>query len=163
MPVDIQKNMTGTEIRQKFLDFFVGKGHFKMPSSSLVPRNDPTVLLTTAGMQQMIPFFLGRETPPALRLTSAQKGFRTTDIDRVCNERSLTFFEMLGNFSKKVNVRSLPTLSISVVRKHFCAEVRRSAGGVSRPRKKGIICCMPAVVSSTVGSFLGTSEELGIL
>src|SRR5579884_3187949 len=99
MPVDIQKNMTGTEIRQKFLDFFVGKGHFRMPSSSLVPRNDPTVLLTTAGMQQMIPFFLGRETPPALRLTSAQKCFRTTDIDKVGNERSLTFFEMLGNFS----------------------------------------------------------------
>ncbi len=99
MPVDIQKNMTGTEIRQKFLDFFVGKGHFKMPSSSLVPRNDPTVLLTTAGMQQMIPFFLGRETPPALRLTSAQKCFRTTDIDKVGNERTLTFFEMLGNFS----------------------------------------------------------------
>src|SRR5579883_3268447 len=99
MPVDIQKNMTGTEIRQKFLDFFVGKGHFKMPSSSLVPRNDPTVLLTTAGMQQMIPYFLGRETPPATRLTSAQKCFRTTDIDKVGNQRSLTFFEMLGNFS----------------------------------------------------------------
>ncbi len=99
MPVDTHKNMTGTEIRQKFLDFFVSKGHFKMPSSSLVPRNDPTVLLTTAGMQQMIPFFLGRETPPALRLTSAQKCFRTTDIDRVGNERTLTFFEMLGNFS----------------------------------------------------------------
>src|SRR5579884_4160902 len=99
MPVDIQKNMTGTEIRQKFLDFFVGKGHFRMPSSSLVPRNDPTVLLTTAGMQQMIPYFLGRETPPALRLTSAQKCFRTTDIDKVGNERTLTFFEMLGNFS----------------------------------------------------------------
>jgi len=90
---------TGTEIRELFLDFFVSKGHLKVPSSSLVPRNDPTVLLTTAGMQQMIPYFLGRETPPALRLTSAQKCFRTTDIDKVGNERSLTFFEMMGNFS----------------------------------------------------------------
>src|SRR6266536_661987 len=89
---------TSTEVRELFLDFFASKGHLKMPSSSLIP-NDPTVLLTTAGMQQMIPFFLGRETPPALRLTSAQKCFRTTDIDIVGNERTLTFFEMLGNFS----------------------------------------------------------------
>src|SRR5579859_1150942 len=91
--------MTGTEIRTRYLDFFASKGHLKMPSSSLVPHNDPTVLLTTAGMQQMIPFFMGRETPPALRMTSAQKCFRTTDIDKVGNQRTLTFFEMLGNFS----------------------------------------------------------------
>src|ERR1043166_6686923 len=91
--------MTSTEIRARFLDFFASKGHTKMPSSSLIPRNDPTVLLTTAGMQQMIPYFLGRETPPAARLTSAQKCFRTTDIDKVGNERTLTFFEMQGNFS----------------------------------------------------------------
>ena len=90
---------TSTEIRACFLDYFASKGHLKIPSSSLIPRNDPTVLLTTAGMQQMIPYFLGRETPPALRLTSAQKCFRTTDIDKVGNERTLTFFEMLGNFS----------------------------------------------------------------
>src|SRR5438270_6225776 len=97
--VSVELKFTGTEIRERFLDFFVSKGHLKVPSSSLVPRNDPTVLLTTAGMQQMIPYFLGRETPPALRLTSAQKCFRTTDIDKVGNERSLTFFEMMGNFS----------------------------------------------------------------
>lgn len=97
MSVDLK--LTGTEIRAKFLDFYAGKGHLKVPSSSLIPHNDPTVLLTTAGMQQMIPYFLGRETPPALRLTSAQKCFRTTDIDIVGNERTLTFFEMLGNFS----------------------------------------------------------------
>src|SRR2546430_16573987 len=91
--------LTSTEIRERFLDFFASKGHLIMPSSSLVPRNDPTVLLTTAGMQQMIPFFLGRETPPAPRLASVQKCFRTTDIDKVGNERSLTFFVMMGNFS----------------------------------------------------------------
>jgi alanyl-tRNA synthetase len=91
--------MKGAEIRERFLSFFASKGHTTMPSSSLVPRNDPTVLLTTAGMQQMIPFFLGREIPPALRLTSVQKCFRTTDIDEVGDERHLTFFEMMGNFS----------------------------------------------------------------
>jgi len=97
--VSVETTMTGTEIRTRYLDFFASKGHLKMPSSSLVPHNDPTVLLTTAGMQQMIPFFMGRETPPALRMTSAQKCFRTTDIDKVGNQRTLTFFEMLGNFS----------------------------------------------------------------
>ncbi len=70
-----------------------------MPSSSLVPLNDPTVLLTPAGMHQMQPFFLGKAKPPAKRLTSCQKCFRTTDIETVGNERNLTFFEMLGNFS----------------------------------------------------------------
>ncbi len=97
MSVDLK--LTSTEIRARYLDYFVSKGHLKVPSSSLIPRNDPTVLLTTAGMQQMIPYFLGQETPPALLMTSAQKCFRTTDIDNVGNERSLTFFEMLGNFS----------------------------------------------------------------
>ena len=97
MPVEM--SLTSTEIRARYLDFFASKGHLKVPSSSLVPRNDPTVMLTTAGMQQMIPYFLGRETPPASRLTSAQKCFRTTDIDKVGNQRTLTFFEMLGNFS----------------------------------------------------------------
>ncbi|GCE04390.1 alanine--tRNA ligase [Dictyobacter aurantiacus] len=97
--MSVETTLTGTEIRARFLDFYASKGHVKMPSSSLVPHNDPTVLLTTAGMQQMIPYFLGRETPPAVRMTSAQKCFRTTDIDKVGNQRTLTFFEMLGNFS----------------------------------------------------------------
>src|SRR5258708_12520807 len=97
--VSVEITLTSTEIRARFLEYFASKDHYKLPSSSLVPRNDPTVLLTTAGMQQMIPYFLGRETPPALRLTSAQKCFRTPDIDKVGNERTLTFFEMLGNSS----------------------------------------------------------------
>lgn len=97
--MSVEIKLTSTAIRTRFLEYYISKGHVQVPSSSLVPRNDPTVLLTTAGMQQMIPYFLGREAPPALRLTSAQKCFRTTDIDKVGNERTLTFFEMLGNFS----------------------------------------------------------------
>ncbi len=91
--------MQSDEIRQKFTEFFAERGHLAVPSSSLIPVNDPTVLLTTAGMQQMTPFFLGLESPPRTRMTSIQKCFRTVDIDEVGDESHLTFFEMLGNFS----------------------------------------------------------------
>ncbi|HEU5439139.1 MAG TPA: alanine--tRNA ligase [Ktedonobacterales bacterium] len=91
--------ISGAEARQTFVRFFEGRGHQAVPSSSLIPRNDPTVLLTTAGMQQMIPYFLGQEQPPSKLLTSVQKCFRTTDIDEVGDASHLTFFEMLGNFS----------------------------------------------------------------
>ena len=93
------KPRTSDDVRRAFLDFFAERGHVEQPSSSLVPYNDPSVLLTTAGMQQMIPYMLGREQPPAIRMTSIQKCFRTGDIDEVGNPRNLTFFEMLGNFS----------------------------------------------------------------
>ena len=92
---------TSNEIRDGFLSFFEEKGHLRRPSASLVPRaDDRSTLLVTAGMQPQMPYFLGREPPPAPRTTIAQKCFRTVDIDDVgLDTYHLTFFEMLGNFS----------------------------------------------------------------
>src|SRR5437867_7327723 len=92
---------TSAELRAGFRAFFEAKGHTFRPSASLVPRaDDHSTLLTTAGMQPLMPYFLGREPPPALLLTTVQKSFRTDDIDEVGLDGShLTFFEMLGNFS----------------------------------------------------------------
>src|SRR5919198_559499 len=87
------------EVRAAFIEFWLGKGSQLQPSSSLIPFNDPTVLLTTAGMQQFVPYFLGKERAPHKRYVSAQKCFRTSDIDEVGDRSHLTFFEMLGNFS----------------------------------------------------------------
>ncbi len=90
--------MSAEKIRQLFLDFFKEKGHTIVPSSSLIP-DDPSVLLTTAGMQQFKPYYIGEKSPYGDNVASVQKCFRTSDIDSVGDESHLTFFEMLGNFS----------------------------------------------------------------
>jgi len=91
--------VTSDKLRAAFLSFFEEKGHDIIPSSSLIPKGDPTMLLTTAGMVQIKPYFLGEAVPPNPRLASCQKCFRTTDIEEVGDPIHLTFFEMLGNFS----------------------------------------------------------------
>ena len=91
--------MQSAEIRQSFLNFFERQGHRKLPSSSLIPHEDPSVLLTTAGMQQFKPVFMGLAQPPAPRVMTVQKCFRTVDLEEVGDGSHLTFFEMLGNFS----------------------------------------------------------------
>ncbi|MDA0366146.1 MAG: alanine--tRNA ligase, partial [Chloroflexi bacterium] len=91
--------MTVDELRRAFLDFFEARGHRRIPSSSLIPHGDPTLLFTTAGMVQFKPYFMGLEEPPASRLTSIQRCFRTVDVENIGDESHLTLFEMLGNFS----------------------------------------------------------------
>jgi len=91
--------MTSDQVRKAFLDFFKEKGHKIIPGSPLIPRGDPTLLLTNAGMVQVKPYFLGEAVPPSPRLASCQKCFRTSDLTAVGDSGHLTFFEMLGNFS----------------------------------------------------------------
>ena len=91
--------MTSNEIRQRFLAFFEKRGHSIIPSASLVPENDPSVLFNTAGMQPLVPYLLGQAHPQGKRLADIQKCVRTVDIDEVGDNTHLTFFEMMGNWS----------------------------------------------------------------
>ena len=91
--------MKALEIRNKYLNFFKRHGHKIIPSAPLIPENDPSVLFTTAGMQPLVPYLLGEKHPEGTRITDYQKCLRTNDIDEVGDNRHLTYFEMLGNWS----------------------------------------------------------------
>src|SRR3970282_1769202 len=91
--------ITRHELIKKYLEFFKSKNHKIIPSGSLVPENDPTVLFTTAGMHPLVPYLLGQKHPLGKRITNVQKCIRTTDIDEVGDSTHHTFFEMLGNWS----------------------------------------------------------------
>ena len=91
--------MKAIEIRNKYLNFFKNHGHAVIPSAPVIPENDPSVLFTTAGMQPLVPYLLGQKHPEGTRLTDFQKCVRTNDIDEVGDNRHLTYFEMLGNWS----------------------------------------------------------------
>ena len=91
--------MKAIDIRNKYLNFFERNGHKLIPSAPLIPENDPSVLFNTAGMQPLVPYLLGEKHPEGTRLTDYQKCLRTNDIDEVGDNRHLTYFEMLGNWS----------------------------------------------------------------
>ena len=93
------KSLTTAELRRLYLQFFSEKGHTIIPSASLIPENDPTVLFTTAGMHPLVPYLMGAAHPAGKRLADVQKCVRTGDIDNVGDSSHLTFFEMLGNWS----------------------------------------------------------------
>ncbi len=91
--------MKSSDVRAKYIAYFVKHGHKEIPSASLVPENDPTTLFTSSGMQPLIPYLLGQPHPLGKRLVDSQKSFRSQDIDEVGDNRHTTFFEMLGNWS----------------------------------------------------------------
>jgi alanyl-tRNA synthetase len=95
----MSQQVTISEVRQKFRDFYESKRHVWIPSASLIPENDPTTLFTGSGMQPLLPYLLGQQHPQGRRLADSQKSFRAEDIDQVGDNRHTTFFEMLGNWS----------------------------------------------------------------
>ena len=91
--------MKKLDLRNKYIEFFESKGHIKIPSSPVVPENDPSVLFNTAGMQPLVPYLKGQPHPYGKRLCDYQKCIRTNDLDSVGDTTHHTFFEMLGNWS----------------------------------------------------------------
>ena len=102
--------MESHEIRARFLKFFEKRGHTIIPSASLLPENDPSVLFNTAGMQPLVPYLLGETHPSgATRLANSQKCVRTVDIDEIGDNTHATFFEMLGNWSLETILKKTPS------------------------------------------------------
>jgi alanyl-tRNA synthetase len=97
--MDPTNQITSRELRNKFLEFYKSKNHGILPSSSLVPKEDPTVLFNTAGMQPIVPYLMGQKHPLGVRLANSQKCVRTDDIEEIGDNSHLTFFEMLGSWS----------------------------------------------------------------
>ncbi|MEI9984408.1 MAG: alanine--tRNA ligase-related protein [Aliidongia sp.] len=93
------QTIDGDRLRSLYLKFFAEHGHAVIPSASVIPENDPSVLFTTAGMHPLVPYLMGRPHPAGTRLVDAQKCVRTNDIEEVGDATHLTFFEMLGNWS----------------------------------------------------------------
>jgi alanyl-tRNA synthetase len=91
--------ITSQQLRQKFLDFMTTKGHSILPSASLIPKEDPTLLFVNSGMYPLVPYLMGQKHPAGVRLADSQKVIRTVDIDEVGDNRHLSFFEMLGSWS----------------------------------------------------------------
>src|SRR5574344_1919323 len=93
------KNFTVKQLKNMWIDFFKAHNHIQIEGSSLVPENDGSVLFTTAGMQPLVPYLLGKPHPQGKRLFNVQRCLRTNDIESVGDENHFTFFEMLGNWS----------------------------------------------------------------
>lgn len=91
--------MTSADIRKKFIEYYKERGHAEIPSAPIVPLNDPSTLFTSSGMQPLVPYLLGQKHPEGTRLVNSQKSFRSQDIEEVGDNRHMTFFEMLGNWS----------------------------------------------------------------
>ena len=149
--------MKSVEIRKKFLKFFESRGYAVVKSSSLLP-DDPSVLLTTAGMQQFKPYYVGKADPMrdfgSRNATSIQKSFRTSDIEEVGDSTHLTFFEMLGNFSFGSNFKK-ETI-------HFAYEFLVDEIGIDRERIHVTIFSGDDIVPEDRESFRIWHEEIGM-
>ncbi len=157
--------MTGDEMRKTFIDFFTKRGHTEIPSASLLPDNDPSVLFTTAGMHPLVPYLLGERHPGGKRLVGVQKCLRTDDIDEVGDDFHHTYFEMLGNWSlgdyfKSESIRlsdEFLTSALAIPREKLAVTVFGGHGEI--PRDAEAADCWKAVGLSDNQIFYGGMKE----